>query len=107
MLQDGEVLAHLRAMPREVRELLDLAKQGKVKLEIEPAGLQKTLFALDQVSNRLAFAIVLASLVIGSALVVAADIRGLFGIPLGMIGFVVAGVMGFWLLWSIVRHGNI
>lgn len=109
MLEDGrELFDNLRAMPRDLRELLEQAKQGRIKLEVEPTGVQGALVLLDQVSNRLAFAIVLASLVIGSAIVVGADITlwGV-GIPLGVMGFFVAGLMGFWLLTSIIRHGMI
>jgi len=61
-----------------------------------------------RISNRLSFAIVLASLVIGSGLIV------LSGIPpkwheipiIGLTGFLFAGFMGFWLLISIIRSGR-
>jgi len=67
--------------------------------------MQKTL---DQVSNRISFAIVLASLVMGSSLIVLAGIPPLWhDIPvIGIIGFLGAGAMGFWLLYSILRHGQ-
>jgi ubiquinone biosynthesis protein len=67
--------------------------------------MQKTL---DQVSNRISFAIVLASLVMGSGLIVLAGIPPLWhDIPvIGIIGFLGAGAMGFWLLYSILRHGR-
>ena len=82
--------------------------QGKVKIEFEHRGLEPMLSAHDRISNRLAFAIVLASLVIGSSLIV------LSGIPpkwheipvIGLVGFVIAGIMAFWLLVSILRRGR-
>ena len=62
----------------------------------------------DQISNRVAFAIVLASLIIGSSLIVLSGIPPKWnGIPIiGIVGFVGAGMMGFWLLISILRHGR-
>jgi ubiquinone biosynthesis protein len=98
----------LKEIPGEVREILRQAKQGKVKMEFEHRGLEPMLSTHDRISNRLAFAIVLASLIIGSSLIV------LSGIPpkwheipiIGLAGFLIAGVMGFWLLVSILRRGR-
>jgi ubiquinone biosynthesis protein len=44
----------------------------------------------------------------GSGLIVLAGIPPLWhDIPvIGIIGFIGAGVMGFWLLFSILRHGR-
>ncbi|MBW1933361.1 MAG: AarF/ABC1/UbiB kinase family protein, partial [Deltaproteobacteria bacterium] len=57
---------------------------------------------------RLAFAIVLASLIIGSSLIVLSGIPPKWhGIPvIGLAGFIIAGVMGLWLLVSIIRRGS-
>jgi ubiquinone biosynthesis protein len=62
----------------------------------------------DRGSNRLAFAIVLASLIIGSSLIVLSGVPPKwYDIPIiGLAGFMVAGIMGFWLLVSILRRGK-
>jgi len=51
----------------------------------------------------------LASLIIGSALIVLSDIPPKwYGIPvIGLSGFLLASVMGFWLLVSIMRRGRL
>ena len=98
----------LKDIPGEIRTILKLARQGKVKMEFEHRGLEPMLATHDRISNRLSFAIVLASLVIGSSLIV------LSGIPpkwheipiIGLTGFLFAGFMGFWLLISIIRSGR-
>jgi len=109
MASSGTDLFHLlKEIPGEVRTILKLARQGKVKIEFEHRGLEPMIAANDRISNRLSFAVVLASLVIGSGLIV------LSGIPpkwheipvVGLIGFLVAGAMGFWLLISIMRSGR-
>lgn len=109
MVHSGTDLFNLlKDIPREVRAILKMARQGKVKMEFEHRGLEPMLASHDRISNRLSFAIVLASLVIGSGLIV------LSGIPpkwheipiIGLAGFLFAGFMGFWLLISIIRSGR-
>ncbi|MBE9487328.1 MAG: AarF/ABC1/UbiB kinase family protein [Chloroflexi bacterium] len=109
MANSGTELFHLlKDIPKEVRAILKMARQGKVKMEFEHRGLESMLATHDRISNRLSFAIVLASLVIGSGLIV------LSGIPpkwheipiIGLVGFLFAGFMGFWLLISIIRSGR-
>ncbi|MEA2075189.1 MAG: AarF/UbiB family protein [Euryarchaeota archaeon] len=98
----------MRDLPAEAREILTLIKQGEATIKFEHKGLDPMLKTFDQTNNRLVFAIVLASLVIGSALIV------LSGVPprwheipvIGIIGFLGAGILGFWLLFSILRHGK-
>ena len=104
----AEIVHLLKEIPRELREILKQARQGKVKMEFEHGGLEPMLATHDRISNRVAFAIVLGSLVIGSSLIVLADIPPKwYGIPvIGLAGFLVAGVMAFWLLVSILRHGK-
>jgi ubiquinone biosynthesis protein len=52
------------------------------------------------------YGLVLAALVIGSSIVVLSKIPPTFyGLPvIGIIGFIAAFVMAFWLLISILRH---
>ena len=99
----------LREIPRELRDILSQAREGRTKIEFEHRGLEPILSTFDRTSNLIAFAIVLASLVIGSSLIVLSDIPPKWqGIPvIGLAGFVIAGLMGFWLLISILRRGKI
>ena len=66
------------------------------------------LKTLDLTNNRMVFAIVLASLVIGSAFIVLSGVPPKWHeIPLiGIIGFLGAGIMALGLLFSILRHGK-
>ena len=98
----------LRELPEELRTILDQLRRGRMRIEFEHRGLQALGAALDRVSNRIAFAIVLAALIVGSSLIVLSDIPPHWhNIPvIGLLGFLVAGIMGFWLLLSIIRHGR-
>lgn len=107
-LATSEYVDLLRDLPEELRSILSQLRQGRMKLEFEHRGLSDLRVALDQVSNRISFAIVLASLIIGSSLIILSGIPPKWNdIPIiGLIGFLLAGVMGFWLLLSILRHGR-
>ena len=98
----------LRELPEELRAILRQLRGGRMRIEFEHHGLQALGAALDRVSNRIAFAIVLAALIVGSSLIVLSDIPPHWhDIPvIGLLGFLVAGIMGFWLLLSIIRHGR-
>ncbi|MBW1716921.1 MAG: AarF/ABC1/UbiB kinase family protein, partial [Deltaproteobacteria bacterium] len=107
-LSATELSLLLRDLPSEIREIIGQIKLGQVKMGFEHKGLEPMLEKHDQISNRIAFAIVLASLIIGSSLIVLSGIPPKWdGIPIiGIVGFLGAGIMGFWLLISILRHGK-
>ncbi|MCL0092581.1 AarF/UbiB family protein [Dehalococcoidia bacterium] len=98
----------LRDLPSEVREILTQIKGGKIRIEFEHKGLEPIQETHNQIGNRIAFAIVLAALLMSSALIVLAGIPPQWnGVPMiGIVGFLGAGIMGFWLLISILRHGK-
>lgn len=109
MYESGKNLFHLmKDIPGELREILKMARKGKIKIEFEHRGLEPMISTLDQISNRLAFSIILASLVIGSSLIILSDIPPKWNnIPvIGLIGFLIAFLMGLRLLWMIMRHGK-
>ena len=75
MIESGLDLASLlRVIPSELQEVIRKIKAGQIQIHVEHLRLEPLLSALDRVSNRLAFAIVLASLVIGSSLIILSGI---------------------------------
>ncbi|OPX40284.1 MAG: ABC transporter [Desulfobacteraceae bacterium 4484_190.1] len=109
MTDAGTEFFHLlKEIPGEVREILNLARRGKIKMEFEHKGLEPLLSNHDRISNRIAFAIVLAAQIIGSSLIVLSDVPPKwFDIPIiGLLGFLFAGIMGFWLLITILKRGK-
>lgn len=105
----SEYLDLIQELPDELRSILRQIRKGKMKIEFEHIGLENLRAALDQSSNRISFAIVLAALIIGSSLIVLSGIPPKWhDIPIiGIVGYLMAGVMGFWLLLSILRHGKL
>ncbi len=108
LASSSDLFRLLRVIPSEVQGILRQLREGKTRLGFDLLGLEAVSSALDRASNRLAFAIVLAALIIGSSLIVLASLPPLWhGIPtIGLGGFVVAAIMGFWLLASILKHGR-
>ena len=104
----SELVSLLKDIPGEVRSILEQTRNGKLKIIFQHRGLDRILTTLDRSSNRVAFAIVLAALIIGSSLIVLSGVPPTwFDIPIiGLVGFLVAGMMGFWLLITIIRHGR-
>lgn len=104
-----ETLELLTSAPGELRELLRQARRGRLLIEFEHKGLEPALASLDQVSNRIAYAVLLAALVIGSSLLLHAGLPPLWrGVSaLGLLGFGLSGAMALWLLSAILRHGKL
>ncbi|HDI00665.1 MAG: hypothetical protein DRP94_02445 [Candidatus Latescibacterota bacterium] len=97
-----------RALPYELERTLGKAARGELGVELRHRGLERFMDELDKASNRLAFALVVAALIVGSALVLQLD-RGpfLFGYPaFGVLGFLFAGILGIWLAIAILRSGR-
>jgi len=76
--------------------------------DISITNLEGFTHHIDRASNRLAFALITASVVVGSSLLVRASGTGEGGIStFGVVGFTLAGTFGLWLLISIVKGGKL
>lgn len=109
LTQGGEMIQVLKEIPLELRQLLRMARQGRLKVDIQNVTQEQMMKSLDRTGTRLSFAIVLASLIIGSSLMVLSDIPPKwYDIPIfGLVGYLLAGIMGFWLLISTLRKGKL
>ncbi|MEA1896599.1 MAG: AarF/UbiB family protein, partial [Bacteroidota bacterium] len=96
-------------LPRDLTLILKKMKTGTLRAEFEHRGLENLIHVLDKVSNRISFSMIIAAIIIGSSIIMQTD-KGamLFGFPLlGIVGFIVAGIMGLWLAVSILRSGKL
>jgi len=106
--RDAESLIHV--LPRRVESITDQLDRGALTVGFDLRNLPITIRKLDAMANRLSFSIIVAALVVGSALALTAGPEVCFRIPfteialpIPQIGFIVAGLMGAWLLFSIMR----
>ncbi len=105
----SEMLEFAHRFPKDMLDIMRLIRQQKLVVQMEHKGLETMLATHDQISNRISFSIIIAALIIGSALIVISAIPPLFyGISLiGIIGFLAAAIMGIWLLVAILRKGRL
>lgn len=101
-------LALAEQLPHDVSRLLRNARRGRVHVGIELAHLKRVGDQIDRAANRLAMALVIAALIIGSSIVM--NVQGgpsLFGLPaFGFMGFIGAVVGALWLVRSIWRSSR-
>jgi ubiquinone biosynthesis protein len=96
------------SLPEDAQEVIKKIKQGKLHIEFEHKGLDNLEEMLGILSKRIAFAIVLGSLILGSSLLMVANVPPYFrNIPaLGFFGFIISGFLGLRLVVSIMRRGK-
>lgn len=107
-VEAGDYLDILSRLPGRIDRLLDQAERGRLTIRFRHEGLEGLLNQLDLLSNRLALAAVIVSLIIGSSLVIQTNIGPFIaGYPaLGVGGYLFALILGIWLIVSILRSGR-
>jgi ubiquinone biosynthesis protein len=92
-------LEPLSRMPRRVGHLVDKLETGTLKVGIAPTDLSEFEFALRSTANRIGGAVIVAALLIASALLARVhDLRWM-----AFAGFCFAFALGIYLLWKIIR----
>jgi len=101
-----ELSGALSLLPEQVGEVLGQAAGGNLRLKHQFPQVDEVLVRVNKMTNRLAFSIVITGLIIGSAFL-ARNGSILSGqAPVAEVGFLVAGLLGFWFLVSILRSGG-
>ncbi len=95
--------ANLQNLPDDLTVLLEKIKDDKLKVNFEVEGLEDMRKTLQNASNRLTYAIIIAALSIGSSILMMAQIPPLFfgNSFLGLLGFLISGILGIAIIYSI------
>ncbi len=103
-----ELQGLLKILPRETQEILKKLSKGKLKIEFEHVGLEPLGKNLDRITNRLSFSLIVSATIIASSLIMLTNTGYMFmGYPvLGIIGYLAAAGLGFWLAIAILRSGK-
>ena len=99
-----------REVPYQMHDILERLRDGTFQVKIENPGIDEIDDHIDKASNRLSVAFVVVGGLLGSAIlgVFANEGPHVLGIHLlSVIGFVISGVFGLWLVWGIYRHGRL
>jgi predicted unusual protein kinase regulating ubiquinone biosynthesis (AarF/ABC1/UbiB family) len=90
-------------LPGRVNQVMDALAEGKLTLNVQGIDEREIMRSAQKLANRIAASVVVASLVIGAALImrIRTDAE-LFGYPaLAIVLFLIAAAAGLWLLISI------
>ena len=96
-------------LPSKFIELSDSVISGRAKLQLEHKNLNTPISELNKGINRLVFALIISSMIIGSSTILNSNIGPkIHDVSIiGITGFITAAFMGFWLLISIIKSGKL
>jgi len=96
-------------VPSKFNALADSIISGRAKVQLEHNNLEKSTNDLNRMVNRLIFAIIVSSMIMGSSLILNTNLGPkVYNISLiGISGYVIAALMGFWLIISILKSGKL
>jgi ubiquinone biosynthesis protein len=99
----------LKDLPGDLEEIIAKIKMGSISVALHHEGLNHFILEMDRSSNRLTFGLIVAALIVGSSLVMQLKTGPtLYGFPaIGLVGYLIAGVLGLWLIVAILRSGRI
>lgn len=99
-----EYLELIRDTPSDISGIARMLRTGQLTIGFRLRGLEPMRGTLDNIGYRLVFGLVLAALMISSALIIHAKLPPLWNdIPIiGLAGFGIAGILGLGFLFSLV-----
>ncbi len=96
-------------LPRQVKASFRKFMHGDIRVNIHHEELHHLIRDIDKSSNRLAFSVITASIIVASSIIIHSG-QGptLFDLPVfGLIGYVIAALLGLWILVGILRSGQL
>ena len=101
----------IKALPQDLRIALEKIRSGKLRVEFKHVGLENIVPEMERSTSRLSFAMIIAALVVGSALIMQSEPTigpSLLGIPIiGALGYFIAAICGLWLLVTMIRNRSL
>jgi ubiquinone biosynthesis protein len=109
--KEGLRLATMAAeVPYQVHDILEELRDGEIEVGFVHKGLDEFMLGMNVAFNRLTVALVVTGGLIGSSLIGIFAHQGpqLVGVNiLSLIGFILSGALGVWLLWGVLRSGRL
>jgi len=106
----ANVAGFIKKGPRNLSLLLSKIINNEVEIAFRHENLDKLITEMDRSSNRLSFSILIAAIILGSSLIILAKVKPfIFGdiSLLGVIGYLLAGILGMGLAVAILRSGRL
>ena len=97
------------ALPTKIIELSNSILNGRAKIQLQVNSLNRSVNEFNKMVNRLVYALIISSMIIGSSLILNTNIGPkIYDISIiGIVGYVIAAFMGFRLLISIIKSGKL
>ena len=109
--KEGIQLARIvREAPYQLHDFLSEVRDGQIEVGFVHKGLDEFMVRLDVAFNRLVIALVVVGGLTGSSLIGIFAESGphLLGLHVvSVLGFVLSGALGAWLLWAVLRSGRL
>jgi len=105
-----ELFGIARELPYQIHDVLQEVRDGQIEVGFVHKGLDEFMHKLDVAINRVVVALVVAGGLLGSSLIgiFATDGPQIFGVHfLSVIGFLLSGMLGAWLLIGVLRSGRL
>ena len=97
-----------QALPGETTKALRKIQEGKIKIDIEDKEIRNLSTEIDRSSNRLAYSMVIAALLVAGALTINVVMPKIFGIPwISFLAYLIAAIIGLVLLVSILKEKEV
>jgi ubiquinone biosynthesis protein len=92
-------------IPARFFKIADKIERDELGIRFRHENLESLNHTLENISNRLAFSVIIAALIIGSSMIITTGIGPfIYGFPaLGIIGYLVSSILGLWLIIIIIR----
>ena len=97
-------------LPEDVKSILDKFRQGLFQVRVHHEHLETLTRTIDRSASRISFALIIAALLIASGMLVPQEgmVLGLVRLQtLGIIGYIIAAIVGTWLIISIIRSRHL
>ncbi len=111
---------YARSIPKHLNDILRQTAAGRQRIEVRHSGLDKAQSQLEKGINRLTVGVIISASIIAAAMILNSGQKvlefttTLFGLQtisltavLGVVGYVVATLLGVWLIVSILRSGRL
>jgi len=105
ILNESRTLLTLAAqMPHDVSKTLGKLSRDELTIRLRHEGMEQLIPELDRSSNRIVIGLLVASLIVASALLIRTGVQSLW-LSGGV--FVLSSLLGIWLIYGILRSGRL
>jgi ubiquinone biosynthesis protein len=92
----------IQEAPPQLKGILDNLESGRFKIRVEDTGAEKSASTWEKIVNRLILSLITSTLIISSFLLILFG-KSSWATLFGILGFLSAGFLGLWVMFSILK----